>query len=213
MVTWLLWIRLDSGLPVRCYVLWFFLLRTGQYFPNSDFFFTFFFKSFFQGVVNPRATYRMPRNYKPFRFSIIYSKYINFWWWSWSFCIPQWPMQPSLTHHRLISHVNCFLKTKCSLQLETLKEKLMSPVHPSHSLFPSFHWCQFCASTKNWRNSQDSTAAIHVSPEQMNLLFLYVSLLSCGFYTHMQHLQTCILKLVGWIISKEMHLFKCRVNQ
>lgn len=84
-------------------------------------------------------------------FSIICSNYISIWWWSWSFCIPQWPMQPSVTHHRLISHVHCSLKKTINVlfRWRKRKEKWISPVHPSQSMFPLSHWCQFCASTKN----------------------------------------------------------------
>lgn len=109
MVAWL-WIRLDSLWDA----LWFFLLRSGQNFPNSDFFFMFFFKEML--IPGPPTGCHEILNLPGF--SIFCSNYINIWWWSWPFCIPQWPVQPSLSHHRLISHVILF--SHCSLRKQNV---------------------------------------------------------------------------------------------
>lgn len=108
MVAWLLWIRLH--LWTLCE------MHSGSFYCGlGSIFLTVISSSyssnlFFKEMLLPGPPPGCHEILNLSGFSIICSNYINFWWCSWSFCIPQWPMQPSLTHHRLISHVNCSLK-------------------------------------------------------------------------------------------------------
>lgn len=110
MVAWLLWIRLH--LWTLCE------MHSGSFYWGLDSIFLTVISSscsssnLFKEMLIPGPPTGCHEILNLSGYSIICSNYINIWWWSWSFCIPQWPMQLSVTHHRLISHVNCSLKKK-----------------------------------------------------------------------------------------------------
>lgn len=149
MVAWLLWLMLDFWTLCemlcsagQCTMV--FLLRTGQYFPNSDFFFTYVFKSLLQGDINPSATYSMSWNSKPFWFS----HYINFGG------DPGHSVFPDGWYNLLWPTTNSSAMSTVPWEnkMFSLTEDSEGKIDVKCSSFPfnaSFHWCQFCASSKN----------------------------------------------------------------
>lgn len=99
-----------------------FYCRPGQriHFPNSNFFFisekissNLFFK---ETLICGRP--RVCNEIQDLSwFPIMYGSLYRFWRWSWSCLVPQWLTEPSLTHRRLISHVNCSLKKPNAVSL------------------------------------------------------------------------------------------------